>query len=155
MEQEKSFETANLLIKGNLIIWDKMLIQISSIAYLSEAPLDKLPFPKWSLLPAVFGIYVFTINVVLGFVILCIAIGWLLIWLQINKMRQEKRILTIGMNSGERMIFRFNDKTFLHKAMKVLEAILINGGLGSKNVVINIKDNKFSGTASFLNNMKA
>lgn len=49
MKQEKSIETPQLLVKGNLIIWEKMMIQISGISYLSEAPLDKLPFPKWSL----------------------------------------------------------------------------------------------------------
>lgn len=67
MNNEKSIETSQLLIKGNLIIWEKMMIQISSISYVSEAPPDKKPFPIWSLLPLLFGIYLFQYNRIMCF----------------------------------------------------------------------------------------
>lgn len=155
MEQERSIETSQLLIKGNLIIWEKMMIQISSISYFSEAPLEKRPFPKWSLLPLAASLWIFQYSNMFALVIMGIGIGWILVWLQINRMRQEKRVLTIATNSNKVFYFLFKDKAFLHKAMKVLELILIDGSIGNKNIVINIKDNKFSGNANFLNSLKA
>lgn len=154
MNLEKKIDTPQLLIKGNLIIWEKMMIQISSISYLSEAPMDKTPFPKWSLLPIIFGLYLFQTNLMVGFFIISIGLGWIAIWFLINKARQEKRILTIAMNNNERLYFLFKDKAFLHKTMMIIQAILINGGLGSKNVVINIRDNKFSGSSNILNGVQ-
>lgn len=86
-----------------------------------------------------------------AFFITSIGIGWILIWFLINKVRQEKRVLTIAMNSNKVFYFLFNDKAFLHKAMKVLETILMRGSAGNGGLVINIRDNKFSGDANFLN----
>lgn len=101
-----------------------------------------------------FGLYVMTKNVMIGFFVMSIGFVWILIWYLINKARQEKRILTLAMNSNERLLFRFNDKSFLHKTVTVLRAILLNGGIGNKNVVINIRDNKISGDFQALNNAK-
>lgn len=154
MNHEKSIETSQLLIKGNLIIWEKMMIQISSISYVSEAPPDKKPFPIWSLLPTFLGVYLFQYNKMMSFFVISIGLGWMFVWLLVNKARQEKRILTLAMNSNERLCFQFNDKVFLHKAMTILRAILMNGGLGGKSIVINIKDNKINGDAGILNGLK-
>lgn len=103
-----------------------MLIQISSISYISEAPPDKLSFPEWLLIPTAFGLYVMTINMLIGFLIMIIGFAWILIWYLINKARQEKRILTLAVNSNERLLFQFN----------------------------NIKDNKISGDFQAFNNAK-
>ena len=58
------------------------------------------------------------------------------------------------MNSGNSLQFLFTNQSFLVKVLHVLEQIIINGGVGKQNVVINIHGNTISGNANMLNDLK-
>ena len=154
MEKEKSIETAQLLIKGNIISCDGMLIQLCNISCISTIALEQLAFPALSIVILLFGLFMLTQKVIVGILLLMIGAAWIYGWYYINNQRKLKKILNIVMNSGNSLQFIFTNQSFLVKVLHVLEQIIINGGVGKQNVVINVHGNTITGNANMLNDLK-
>lgn len=58
-------------------------------------------------------------------------------------------ILTIRMNSGHNLYFKFSDRNFLLRVVRVLEQIITNGN--SNQISINLSDCTITGNAQVLN----
>lgn len=148
--KEKSIETPILLIKGNIMCWEGMMIQLSNVSCVSATPLEKLEFPKFSLLCLFGGLVSFAANFLVGIFWLIIGCVWIYFWYDTNEKRKLKTVLNVIMNSSDNLCFVVKDKEFLNKILRVLEQIIIDGGVGNGNVSISIKDCEFSGNAKVL-----
>ena len=128
-KKEKSIETPELLIKGNIISWEGTMIQLSNVSCISTSPLELMEFPKLALLFLLGGLMSF----------------------RINEKRKSDTILNILMNSGNSLCFLVNNKKFLNEILEILKQIIIEGGVGKQNVSINLKGCKITGNAKVLN----
>lgn len=58
------------------------------------------------------------------------------------------------MNSGDKLVLIFNDRSFLAKVMDVLKKIITDGGIGKNNSIsIDLSGCQFKGDATLLNNL--
>ena len=57
------------------------------------------------------------------------------------------------MNSGNNLCILFSNGSFLNDVLKVLEEVIIDGGVREQNVDINIHNCKISGNAHVLDNL--
>lgn len=154
MKKKKSIETNMLKIKGNIMCWDDTMIQLSNVSCISTSPLEQNEFPKYSILMIIAGILLFRINIWISIILLVGGVVWIYIWLNINESRKSETILNISMNSGNNLCILFSNGSFLYDVLKVLEQIIIDGGVGEQNVDINIHNCDISGNAHVLDNLK-
>ncbi len=145
---EKTIETPTLLIKKNIMAWDDTMIQLSNISYVSASDVASLKFPIWAPLLVLAGISLLGISVIPGIVFIIAGGIWLYYWYQENEKRKKCSILTIRMNSGNNLYFKFNNKTFLKRVTHVLANIFNNGT--ERQVSINIQDCTITGNAQVL-----
>lgn len=151
MIKEKSIETSSLLIKGNIMSWDGTMIQLSNVSCISTEALVQKEFPMLSLLLFVIGIFMWSSQKFLAFILIAACLAWIGFWYYMNNMIKKNTILNINMNSGNNLRFVFNNKNFLEKVLQVLEEIIIEGGVGGSNVSINIRGCTITGNAKVLN----
>lgn len=114
-KNEKSIETPQFFIKGNIMTWEGNMLQLSNVSSISTTGLEQLPFPKWTLIVFLAGLFLFSVSWIVALV--CIAVGGLCIyyWYTQNQKRQSTINLVIFMNSGISFQFLFRDKPFLKK----------------------------------------
>lgn len=156
MEKEKSIETKQLLIKGNIISWENTMIQLSNVSSISTLSLEPLEFPKAVFFVFIAGlIMMMKFNAGIGVFMLVVSVVWLYKWYTENQQRNSKKALKIVMNSGYSFCIIFNDQTFLQTVLKILKLIFIEGGVGEQNIVINLQNSKISGNARVLNHLNA
>ena len=129
MKKEKSIETSELKIKGNILCWHDAMIQLSNVSYISTAPLELIEFPKYSILMLIAAILFFGISILASIVLLVCAIVWIYRWFNINETRKYKTALNIYMNSGNNLCILFSNGSFLDDVLKVLEEIIVDGGV--------------------------
>lgn len=145
---EKTIEPPTLLIKKNIMAWDDTMIQLPNISYVSASDIASLKFPIWAPLLVLAGISLLGISVIPGIVFIIAGGIWLYYWYQENEKRKKCSILTIRMNSGNNLYFKFNNKTFLKRVTHVLNNIFNNGT--ERQVSINIQDCTITGNAQVL-----
>lgn len=154
MKKEKNIETSVLVVEDNLMIWENMMIQLSNVSCASEAPLEKMAFPKWSVLVIVLGFLLIKHDVLLCLLLIGGGVGWIFIWDHVNKEREQKKILSIVMNSGDCYCFVFKDKEFLHRVMVAFRHIFRENGTTNRKIVIDMKKAKINGNLNMMNNNK-
>lgn len=144
---------SRIQVKGNIMSWDGMMIQLSNVSSVSTAPLDQLAFPMLSVLLIFVGIVGLKQELFFGVLLLVLGGAWIYGWYYINNKRKLNTILSIVMNSGSNLQFVISNKSFLDKVLQVLELIIIEGDIGKQNITINIKGNTISGNAKVLNDL--
>ncbi len=154
MKTEKSIKTSELIIEGNIMRWEGTMVQLSNISCISIQPLQLLGFPKYSLILLIIGVCLLKYYVLLGILLMVGGGAWIYAWNEMNVKRKSDTILTLNLNSGENLRFIFYKKDFLEDVLTVLEYIIINGGVGEKNISIDISGCNISGNASILNDIK-
>lgn len=154
MKKEKSIETPELLIKGNIMSWEETMIQLSNVSCISTAPLDQLEFPKMSIIILLLGIVIIFDNPVTGIILLTAGGIWIYVWHYINVIRKLDKMLIIIMNSGNSLKFIIGDRNFLNIIVQLLREIIIEGGIGDQNLIIKIEGCTIDGNARVLNNIK-
>ena len=153
MKNEKTINTPQLAITGNIMAWNDSVIQLSSISSISTVPLALTPFPMWTLLLFLGGLASFMTSLIVA--IVCIVIGVIVIisWYQKNEEIKLQKNLIILMNSGNTFSFLFKDKTFLNQVFGVLSTIIAENGKEERHVKINISNSTISGNAKILNDI--
>lgn len=149
--QQLVIDTPQLFLKGNIMCWDGMMIQLSNISCISTMPLVQAAFPFISIVLILIGFLAFTYNVIVALILLGAGAFWMYSWDQTNEERKRNTILNIVLNSGNQLQFIINNKDFLNKVLKVLEQIIIDGGVGKQDVSINIQGCQITGNAKVLN----
>lgn len=153
MKREKSIETNELKIKGNIMCWNETMIQLSNVSCISTSPIQLEEFPKYSILIVIAGIILLRFNILVSIILLVGGAAWIYIWMNINEARKSETVLNIYMNSGNNLCILFSNRSFLYDVLKVLEQIIIDGGVGEQNVEINIHNSRISGNARVLDNL--
>jgi len=151
--QQLVIDTPWLLVKGNIMSWDGTMIQLSNVSCISTAPLVQVAFPLFSIAFLLMGLLTLKYNLIVSIILL--GLGGVLIynWYKTNEERKKNTILNIVMNSGNSLQFVINNRNFLDKVLKVLEQIIIDGGVGNQNVSINIQGCRITGNAKVLNDL--
>ncbi len=151
--QQVSIQTSRLLVKGNIMIWDGTMIQLSNISCISTAALAQAPFPMYAL--GLLGVGIIMLLVVWYISVFLLIFGgiWIYQWYSQNKEREKNTILKVVMNSGTTLRFIINNRDFLNKVLRVLEQIIIDGGVGKQSVAINIQGSTITGNAKVLNDL--
>ncbi|OUP74627.1 hypothetical protein B5F08_11920 [Anaeromassilibacillus sp. An172] len=140
--EQNSIETPFLTVKGNLICWQNTIIQISNISSISKDSMNIKPFPSLSLIVALAGWILISVNSVpVGVCLLAIGIGWFATWLCDVYQKSKLKKLVFVMNSGEKYTIIFGSLLFLEEVLKILTELLAFKN-ESSNIVFNIKDNK-------------
>lgn len=155
MEKEKSIETEQLLIKGNIMSWEDTMIQLSNVSFISTSPLEPLKFPRIILLTLIASFVMMKFNAGIGVLLLMVCMGWSYFWYDENQSRDSKKVLKIVMNSGYSLCIIFANQSFLQTVLQVLKQIFIEGGVGEQNVMIDLRNAKISGNANVLNHLIA
>ena len=145
---EKIIETPSLFIQHNLMMWDSTMIQLSNISYISATDIALTPFPVVAALLILAGLFLFKATVVGALLLIVIGGAWIFYWYQENEKRRQGAILTIRMNSGNNLLFTFQNKAFLMKVLKVLENIIVDGC--DSQVSVNISNCTITGNARVL-----
>lgn len=151
--QQLVIDTPRLFVKGNIMCWDGMMIQLSNVSCISTMSLVRSPFPLYSIALLLIGLFAFKINIFFAILLLAAGAFWIYIWYQTNEERKRNTILNIVLNSGNQLQFTINNKEFLNNVLKVLEQIIIDGGVGKQDVSINIQGCQITGNASVLNDL--
>lgn len=151
LNNKKTIETDILNVKGNLISWKDTFIQISSISMISTADVAKTPFPIWSILLGLVGIFLIKASTLFGLLLLIICGIWIYTWYKESERLNKLKKLNIVLNSGGTYTLVFNDKHFLDQVVSILENILSTSDKSS-NITFNIKNNTFEGKSSVIKN---
>lgn len=146
-------ETPELLVKGNIMSWYRTMIQLSNVSCISTRPLTTKEFPIPSIVLLLIGVLLFKSYFIVSIICLIIGIAWIYKWYETNEELKNNTVLNIIMNSGNNLQFVINNRDFLDKVLKVLEQIIINGGVGKQNITINIRGCEITGNAKVLNDL--
>lgn len=152
-EEEKCINTDELNITGNIMTWKGTMIQLANVSYITSTSLALLPFPWIAAGIVLLGLAAITFSWIAALVLVIAGGAWFWYWYAENDDRKSQIILTIAMNSGNKLQLLFYDKKFLNKVMGVLEKIMIDGGVGRQDVSINISDCEISGNAKVLSDL--
>lgn len=159
MEDGRYIETSEFLIKGNLICWDGMMVQLSNISCISLSALNSPKFPTEIFQLLFYGIISFVFSSVfesqflfwLFIVFLIIIFCLLLEWKSSYDEKDSMMNLILNLNSGCNLQFTFKDQQFLKNVIEILQEILLIGDIGKKVIYINISNNEITGDIDFLN----
>lgn len=153
IQNEKCIETEQLNITGNIMTWQGTMIQLSNVSYITTQKLSPVKIPWGALVLIGVGICMFAFKAVIAFIM--IVLGGIIFysWYIENKKRSQSMILTICMNSGNNLQILFMNKEFLNNVLSVLEKIIVDGGIGSQNISIDLSGSQFSGDSQVLNNL--
>ena len=152
--KEKAIETEELKIQGNVMWWHGTMVQLSNVSCISARGLAVEPFPKYAIVGIFIALVLFSINALVAVILLCAMGIWIYYWYQQKQVAESMTSLNILMNSGNTLQIIIRNKNFLQKVLTVLEKIMIDGGVGTQQIAINIKGCNISGNAKVLDDLK-
>jgi hypothetical protein len=129
------------------------MVQLSNISCISTETLSKLPYPIGAFVIILAGFLAWNYNH--GITVLACLVGavWIYSVYVKNNNRQRIHYLNLYLNSGNVLSIQISDVNFLNKVLKVLETIVMDGGIGNQIISINIENSKFCGNAKVLNDL--
>lgn len=144
---KKVIDTPELSVKDNLFIWNDTIVQIPNISLISASPMERSPFPGWTVIAIALGIYAFKLSGLLAGFLIAAGLGRLYYY---NK-RMQEAIMTVQLNSGASLYIKFKDKKFLSRVTTALK-YAISSGKGAK-LTVNMQSCTISGNAQVLSNI--
>lgn len=148
---KKVIDTPELSVKDNLFIWNDTIVQIPNISLISASPMERSPFPGWTVIAIALGIYAFKLSGLLAGFLIAAGLGRLYYWYSVNNKRMQEAIMTVQLNSGTSLYIKFKDKKFLSRVTTALK-YAISSGKGAK-LTVNMKSCTISGNAQVLSNI--
>lgn len=138
-----AIETDFLKVRGNLIIWENTMIQISNISMISTDNILGEPLPLWAAAVAVLGVLCFMVNPIIAVGMIVIGGAVLFSWSKKDQERKQSKMLTFMLNSGNRFSLVFRNQEFLQKVSSVLTELLAEEKVNT-NIMFNIKNSTIS-----------
>lgn len=157
--QNREIETDRFRVRGNLLEWENMMLQLSNISAVGIGDLPNVSFPNFAAVIGVVGAAICMMQgagLFLGLALI-IGAGWMIYnWYEENQARKNKKYLHLQMNSGDIYSLLFHDISFLQDTLKVVEQLLEDPDkYGDKVTVfdvrsggITISNNKFTDLSS-------
>ncbi len=153
-KKERIVETNNLLIRGNLLLWKGVIIQISNISLLTTADFNGPSFPIWSFLLIILGFAMFSNAILAGIALILISIFIIFRWYKKTQIAKNRKYLNILLNSGQTYSILFNNHAFLSKVFKVLANILDDGVSPNTNYYIDMSNCTIANNSSVVSDVK-
>lgn len=144
---KKVIDTPELSVKDNLFIWNDTIVQIPNISLISASPMERSPFPGWTVIAIALGIYAFKLSGLLAGFLIAAGLGRLYYY---NK-RMQEAIMTVQLNSGASLYIKFKDKKFLSRVTTALKYAISSGK--EAKLTVNMQSCTISGNAQVLGNI--
>lgn len=141
-KKDKTVETENLLVRGNQLQWDGVLIQISNISLITTSDMNSPVYPLWAAIVGILGlVLVFNSDTwFLGLLLILVAGAASYLWYTKLKVAQQSKYLNIQLNSGRMYSILFRDEAFLKKVFHVFSNIFDEGPSSEINYHIDMKN---------------
>ena len=152
-EDIKVLDLESFCVTGDIIKWQGTIIRIGNISYITKQKFTLPSFPKYSILLILIGIFAMAFNVMAGISSFGTGLLWVGIWYKNREEMKNKTLLTLAMNSGMQLPIVISDLNFLDKVLRVLEAVMKQGSIGTQNITISISNSQIGGNAKILNDM--
>lgn len=129
-----------LLIRGNIMVWEDNMVQLSSISFVSSSEVSAVPFPMYSLIVFLIGIILLYFTLSIGTLLLILFAAGIVCWYMLNEEHRKGLILTILLDSGHSIQFVFQNREHVQQVLKILQEILADGNIHDRSILINIED---------------
>lgn len=150
-EKEKTMEVGNLYIKGQLLQWEDVIIQISNISLITTANVQPARFPLLSLLILLIGLLLFSSKILIASIVLLIGVAWIALWYQDYSQAKSQKFLRIYLNSGRAFSLLFKNETFLNRVMEIFANIFEEGNdYSHTNISIDIANCQVDNQSSII-----
>ena len=168
-KKTKTVETDRLHIKGHLLKWDDVVIQISNISMITAA---KLPFPRFPILVWIvaslgagvtiaasslrssYYMYYYETAIyallILGVVLMGAAVIWVLRWLMDCFKVMGHKYLNILLSSGDTYALYIQDQNFLQQVLQVFSNIFESGTNAGTNYYIDVSGGTINGNVGHI-----
>lgn len=147
-----TIETDFLKVRGNLIIWENTMIQISNISMISTDNILGEPLPIWAVIMIILGLLSLNVNLLIAIVLLVIGGAVIFLWRKKDQERKQSKMLTFMLNSGNRFSLIFRNGEFLQKVSSVLIELLAEKAT-NKIITFDIRAEKMTNPV-FIENTK-
>lgn len=140
-KKEKVIETEELQIRGHLLRWKDVVIQISNISQISVGNYPRPPFPLWTIAAILIGAFFWPHNIFIGAIGLLLGISVIAVWYDSWWSQKDYKFLHLYLNSGTSFSFLFKEESFLRKVLDVFANIFEDVEKNVNNsVTIDIKN---------------
>lgn len=140
-KKEKVIETDELQVRGHLLRWKDVVIQISNISQISVGNYPRPPFPLWTIAAILIGLFVLPYNKFIGVIGLLVGIVVIAMWYESWWDKKDYKFLRLYLNSGTSFFFTFKEESFLRKVLDVFANIFEDVEKNVNNsVTIDIKN---------------
>ena len=153
-KKERTVETENLLIRGNLLQWEGVIIQISNISLLTTTDYNAPIFPLWTLLLILLGFEILSDVTLLGIVLVLFSSFVIFRWYKNTQIAKKRRYLNVLLNSGHTYSILFHDHVFLANVFNVLSNILDDGVSPNTNYYIDMSNCTIANNSSVVSEIK-
>ena len=155
-KKEKVIATDELQIRGHLLRWKDVVIQISNISQISVGSYPTQPFPMWTLVAILIGLFSIQFNILIGLAGLLLGGGVIFMWYQERESKKGYKFLHLRLNSGTVFSFVFEREDFLRKVLDVFANIFEDVEKNVNNsITIDIKNCEVSGNGSVIDTLNA
>lgn len=138
--KEKTVETRNLQIKGHLLQWEDVAIQISNISLVTSSDVQPSQFPVGVVVLIVLAFALIFFNVIFGLILLALAVLVCYLWYRENEKKKKLKFLHLQLNSGTTFSILFQSKEFLNEVLTVFSNIFEDGGKVSSEYYFDLKN---------------
>lgn len=150
-KKEKVIETAELQIRGHLLRWKDVVIQISNISQISIGEYPAPPFPVWPEAAILIGLVLLQFNVWIGLISILVGAVVIFMWYQERQSKKDYKFLHLYLNSGTSFSFVFEQEAFLRKVLEVFANIFEDVEKNVNNsVTIDIKNCTVKDNGAFI-----
>lgn len=151
-QKEKTVKTEKLLIQGQLLKWDDVVIQISNISMITASDIQGPNFPLWSVFLCLVGIYLLNMKSLwyIGVALVIIAGIVIYTWYSQKKITQAHKYLNILMNSGYTYSILFESEPFLKKVLQIFANIFEAGSGAGVNYFIDLTGCRIDNNSSVI-----
>lgn len=153
-QKEKTVEVPGFQVKGHLLQWENVAIQISNIALVTSSDVQPTQFPIWGLLIAVLGIALIPFMLPLGLVLLALSAFTFYVWYRENEKKKQQKFLYIQLNSGKSFALLFQSQEFLNQVLQTFSNIFADGGRTGNNYYFDLKNSRIDRNSSVIQNLR-
>lgn len=150
-KKEKVIETNELQVRGHLLRWKDVVIQISSISQIAIGNYPKPPFPLWSVAAILIGMFFLSINIFIGLIGVLLGCVVIAVWYDSWWSKKDYKFLHLFLNSGTSFSILFDEEPFLRKVLDVFANIFEDVEKNvNNNLTIDIKNCTVKDNGTFI-----
>ena len=153
-QKEKTVEVPGFQVKGHLLQWENVAIQINNIALVTSSDVQPTQFPIWGLLIAVLGIALIPFMLPLGLVLYTYIYFTFYVWYRENEKKKQQKFLYIQLNSGKSFALLFQSQEFLNQVLQTFSNIFADGGRTGNNYYFDLKNSRIDRNSSVIQNLR-